>query len=267
MAKIYIIVSLHNHSKISGDYQLFNIVEDTNNNKEIINIKTAVSVKDNNDDLLLGYLTMGHNGKYDGLAFFEFDNKALYTPFSIIGNEKHNWVGVWNEIANEIGLEFNNITFVEIALDTTYNIIKKTRKFITNINDYIMYINGNIISDDDDIPDYCECFGRKRKKLNGNPTLYFRQKKSCGLGLKMYDKTREIAKTNKQYILDWLNYGKRNIYRAEVVVRNVDFADFAAEKGHNRADLQHLLIDDTFLAQLWESAAKRLFSFRNRHTR
>ena len=46
-----------------GDYQLFNIVEDTNNNKEIINIKTAVSVKNNDDDLLLGYLTMGHNRK------------------------------------------------------------------------------------------------------------------------------------------------------------------------------------------------------------
>lgn len=201
------------------------------------------------------------------MAFFEFDNKALYTPFSIIGNEKHNWVGVWNEIANEIGLEFNDITKIEIALDTTYNIIKKTRKYITNDDDYIMFINGNIINDDYDIPDYCECFSRKRKRLNKNPSLYFRQKKSCGPQLKIYDKSREIIKTNKQYIADWLNFGNRPIYRAEVVVRNVDFAAFAAEKGYNREDLQHLLIDDTFLAHLWESASKRLFLFKNRHTR
>ena len=87
---------------------------------------------DNNDDKMsvaidilmddkrhrLGCYEFSLNGKYKPYTFFTAENRALYTDFLPWLPHKNSIIGLLEDISASIGLYVNNITCVELALDT-----------------------------------------------------------------------------------------------------------------------------------------------------
>lgn len=168
----------------------------------------------------------------NSLCWFMFHNRALYEVLTSdpTTQTKSNLIGVWDEIAHDIGLELHNLTEMEIALDSNFSLSAPLRKMIKNYQRFEMFMNGNKIADPNaKIADYHETFGRSRKRLLGTPTLYFDQARKDSPLLRMYHKSKEIKdkENEKDYINEWNDFGsKAETYRAEVRLKSNSLREF-----------------------------------------
>ena len=212
------------------------------------------------DSVIIGTLTLNNSNKYKGLCFFSFDNRNLYTECGIA---KQNYIYIWDEIADDLGLEFNSLTECEIAFDTTSNIISKTFKLIKNF-EYEMYVNGKKVYDKK-IENYFECYSRTRAKKDKHPTLYFAMKKDGAPKMRIYNKTEEIKDNNnrKEYINYWNGFGKKTTYRCEVVIKSNYFKEYC-EKNNIDMYFSSILQDEDMLIALWYDFVYRLVHFKNK---
>lgn len=208
--------------------------EDDNTNKPRTKIKCNVILDDN---LLLGRFEFNNSAKYAGKCFFEFDNKALYTVANVYNGEKYNYITTIDYIEQQLHLEKNNITTVEIAMDCNFNVVNTIQKLIKDYENYTMYVNGSIINDESrKIENYGEYFQRSRKKRERYPTIYLNQAKENSPSIKMYNKQVEInEESGKEYIKEWNNM-HGTMYRVEITVKNEDFKKFLEVAG-NEIDL------------------------------
>lgn len=216
------------------------------------------------DNTFIGTLTLNNSNKYKGLCFFTFDNRNLYCDWTEcydIG--KHNYIFLWDEIADDLGLEYNSLTEVEVAFDTTSNIISKTLKLIKNF-EYEMYVNGKKV-DDKKIENYFECYSRTRTKKDKHPTLYFAMKKDGAPKMRIYNKTEEIKDNNnrKEYINYWNGFGKKTTYRCEVVIKSNYFKEYC-EKNNIDMYFSSILQDEDMLIALWYDFVYRLVHFKDK---
>lgn len=239
--------------------------------KEPIKIKAQVILDDNT---LLGTFTFHNSAKYDGYCFFEFDNKALYQSTCIIRGDKYNCEQYLTYVADILNLWLNDFTELEVACDVNHNVVAKVRKLIKDSENYDMFVNGKRLeSDDRIIENYIEIYHRTRKKLDRQPTLYFRKKKDGSPIIRIYNKSREIkeASTEKDYITKWNDFGHQDIYRIEVNVKNEFYKDFSnslrtsinfshAWGDYNVQDA--LLGTEAFKALLWSFYCDRGVYFR-----
>lgn len=220
----------------------------------------------------IGTLEMRDDCKYGGKCFFTFECKALYTITSNYPS-KFNMLCYMDYISSNLNLTFNNITLVELALDTNKNYITKVRRLIKN-TDVEMFKNGHKITDDNKvISNYGEFYSRSRKQLSKQPTLYFEQSKDTGLKLKIYNKSREMQESDSEklsYIPEWVGIvGGEDIYRCEVTIRNTDLRAFCALMGDicpEQSEYENiigLLMLDDFRGRLWAWATHRLIFFRD----
>jgi hypothetical protein len=173
-------------------------------------------------NLKMGTFTFFNTAKYDGRSFFEFDNEILYKPLT----ERMGYVSCINYILNTMGVEINNITKIDISLDTTRNV---ERDILTKIKDKPteMIYKGRVVQEDEILEDFGEYFQRKRAKRERNATLYFQHKKADGLAMKVYNKSREIEqKSGKEYINESNAFGKAQTHRVEISVKNEEFKKF-----------------------------------------
>jgi hypothetical protein len=169
----------------------------------------------------MGTFTFFNSSKYDGRSFFELDNKILYT-------ERMGYLSCLNYILDTMGIEINNITKIDISLDTTRN---AEREIVTKIKDNQteMIYKGRVVADNEILEDFGEYFQRKRLKRERNATLYFQHKKADGLAMKVYNKSREIEqKSGKEYINESNAFGKAQTHRVEISVKNEEFKKFIA---------------------------------------
>lgn len=231
-----------------------------------------------NDGRLLGEFTINNsnlaNGEY---AWFEFANSALYSNESL--NDlypRSNCLVYVTVVADSLHLKFNNVTSLEIAIDTNWNVINKVRKLIHNHNEYDMFTCGNIVKDPNrTIEDYMEIYSRSRNKLSKRPTLYFKQRQENSVALKIYDKSRELEEKGnyKEYIRDWLNFESNDIFRLEIKLRKDDFKHFAKQewcdiRWNDLSEVLGALIhDNKYVSALWIFNARRLLYFRNKETK
>ena len=225
------------------------------------------------DDRKIGTLELRDDCKYGGKCFFTFECRALYTiETQYPDGTKFNMMGYINFIADELGLKFNNITLVELALDCNKNYITKVRKMIRN-TDIEMFKNGHKITDENKvISNYGEYYSRTRKQLSKQPTLYFEQAKDTGLKLKIYNKSREMMEQEQEklsYIPEWVGIPDgQDIYRCEITIRNTDLRDFCAlnapicPEWSEYDNIIGLLMMSDFRARLWGWASHRLIFFR-----
>ena len=127
----------------------------------------------------------GAGSKYQGRAFFSFENSSLYAVFGVTADgSKANWVDMLLPICDDLGLVFNNITELEVALDTETNIIYRLRKLIKDVENYDMYLNGRKVEAGTTLESYGEYYERTREQLSRRPTLYFRQSKDTDMRLR-----------------------------------------------------------------------------------
>ena len=211
------------------------------------------------------------NGKYAPYVFFELDNRALYTEFSEWDGHKVNLAVIIEDISLDLGLRFNNITTVELSMDTNINVLAKVRKALRNTERYDMVMNNNKITDPYKvIPGYSEMYGGSRVRLSRIPTLYFRQRRDDGLKLKIYNKSTEMAIASpgkESYIPKWNGITNANIYRVEATIKNEYIKHFCRINGIPTDEaLCRLITDERFRNSLWANSVSSVLHFSDKAT-
>ena len=229
-----------------------------------LHIKIAVNICGS----LLGNLTLNNSKQCEGLCFFRFDNKALYEFLSadVSTGQKYNMIGVWELIADDLGLEFNNITELEVACDCNLNLPAKVRKLIRDFEHYEMFCNGKKVDDPNrTIDKYHEVFNRSRKRLQKHPSIYIEQARKDGPLLRIYNKTKEIEakKHTKDYISEWNMFA--TIFRAEVRLKSLSIKEFLNKYTPDMDYFTTLQMIQSkhFLVSIWDFFADRLLFFRD----
>jgi hypothetical protein len=244
----------------------------TDNGKSEGSEKESVKIKANviaDDGGLLGEFVFNNSAKYEGKCFFEFENKALYTPLSYYMGEKYNYVCCIDYVASILNLEINNITLIEISADINHNPLPRINKLLTHHEDYDFIYNGKVVEDYTKILEGVgEFYGRSRVKKNRYPTLYLSQKKDDAPSIKIYDKRAEIEDNSKQYISEWNNNLNGTMYRIEVSVKNEDIKKFLSLVQEYKEDYGTLELFLTHLGSqeykhlLWQWICDRIAYFR-----
>lgn len=214
---------------------------------------------------VLGMFVFNNSKQYEGLCFFKFENKSLYDVLTFADGHKYNLIGLITYIADDLDLEFNNITEVEIAMDCNFNISAKIRKLIRDYSNYDMFVNGKKVKDPNRVIDnYHETFKRNRKRLLYPPTLYFEQAKTDAPIMRIYNKTDEINDNGefKNYINDWNGFGNIDTYRVEVRLKSNSIKEYLTRLDTDRHPLD-LLQDPDALFSIWNYFGNRLVFFRH----
>lgn len=238
-----------------------------------------LNVRDKNGDFVLGTFIFNCGKKYKNLAFFTFENDALYRIFTKDFNgNPHNYIFCLQYVANYYGMIFNTITTLEVAFDSDFNFVKKIRQMIKDVEQYELYLNGRKIADNAEIMQgYGEFYSRNRMKLQ-SPTLYFSQSKSSDMQMRVYDKARELNESTPHKIeryKNWLDWNKTDkIYRIEIVFHATNVKDFFGryatqipkEMGGHENVLSSLCMSN-FLMSLFIDATDRLIYFKDKKTK
>ena len=97
--------------------------------EDAVKMTAVLNVRDVEGYYRLGTFTFSNSAKYAGKAFFSFENSALYRVYLKFPNEEpKNHICDLQYVADFYGMEFNNITELELAFDSTFNYISKVRK-------------------------------------------------------------------------------------------------------------------------------------------
>lgn len=239
--------------------------------KEPTKIKADIIFDDNTR---LGEFSFNDSAKYEGKCFFTVDNHALYKPngFDSQGH-KYNYMAFVDWVEQQLGLNKNNLTESEIALDVNFNPLPQLQRLIRDTTNYDMIVNGKKVDDNERINGLGEYFERTRTKRKRYPTIYLAQKKADSPSIKIYDKLAEITEeSGKDYILNWNDFNSSTMWRLEVTVKNVDFREFQEkiskniEEWGNIESVVVLLGLEQFKALLWVYITERLMYFRNKHS-
>lgn len=189
------------------------------------------------------------------------ENWVFYEVFGIYDSGKCNWLACVDYIADELGLSLNNITDLHVALDTNINFAKKIKHAQFN-DDYEVILNGKVRSNKKEVLDeilHVQTGDQCRLKTL---TIYINPKKQDGLSLKIYDKKRELEKSNKNYIPQWNGLKDKN-YRVELTIKNEHLKEFCQWKGEAIPD-ELLMATLTSQSQSQDLLFDMLYYFSNR---
>ena len=256
-----------------GEFYLRFIDEDEHN------MTALVHIRDTDGDQLLGTFEFHNTSKYIGKTFFTFENKVLYKSLIKLNDgEQHNYICIALYIFDYLGLTFNNITELELALDTPFNYIRKIRSLIKNVKKYDLILNGRKVKDNEEILNgYGEYYTRSRVELSKYPTIYHSHAKATDLSMKVYDKTREMVESTPHklsYLPEWLGWDNtEQIYRVEVRLHNTNVRDFCNRYAKNlypdsgeHSNVLSLLGLNKFRTALFFDTINRLMYFRLKST-
>lgn len=244
-----------------------------------VKMTAVLNVRDVEGYYRLGTFTFSNSAKYAGKAFFSFENSALYRIYLKFPNEEpKNHICDLQYVADFYGMEFNNVTELELAFDSTFNYISKVRKMIKAVDTYDLYLNGKKVKDDETLDGYGEYYTRSRVKMSKLPTLYFSQAKDTDMKMRMYDKARELDENspNKaERLKEWLGWDTIDtLYRVEVVMHNTNVREFVERYGERlypecgeHSNVLNLLGMSDFRLAMFLDSVDRLIYFRNKRTR
>lgn len=172
------------------------------------------------------------------------------------GNEENNtltngnrkvWVSLNNEtlyssdiyfldyITDRLGLLAHNITTLDLALDTPFNVSNAVRQCIRDKSVSTILNGKRIINRDEDRPEITYTYSGNLDKYK-YLTINIKQRnaikdKSKGVTIITYDKKAEIINSsNKNYILDYYANPKA-LFRTEVHLNNEDIKAYFIRKG------------------------------------
>ena len=244
-----------------------------------VKMTAVLNVRDVEGYYRLGTFTFSNSAKYAGKAFFSFENSALYRVYLKFPNEEpKNHICDLQYVADFYRMEFNNITELELAFDSTFNYISKVRKMIKDTDAYDLYLNGKKVKDDETLDGYGEYYTRSRVKMSKLPTLYFSQAKDTDMKMRVYDKARELNENspNKaERLKEWLGWDIIDkLYRVEVVLHNTNVREFVERYGERlysecgeHSNVLNLLGMSDFRLAMFLDSVDRLIYFRNKRTR
>lgn len=187
-------------------------------------------------------------------CWITLENKALYTKGKEYGELPYLY---W--IEEDLGLEFNNISYLELALDSNVNWFRRVRAAIRT-KELTPIVLGRAYKDMKERIKkllYLHTADRIRYRT-GTLSL----KSANGeVALEVYDKGEEIEESGKHYIRDCFGL-PGGLYRLEVKVRNRAFEDFCKAYGLTRYDIYMRLLDKSLLFELWLFFCDKLLRFK-----
>lgn len=241
-------------------------------------MRATLDVRDVAGYYRLGTFTFHNSAKYEGKAFFSFENAALYRIYMRQYNgEPINHICDLMYVCEYYGMTFNNITELELAFDSNYNYIGKVRRMIKDIDHYDLILNGRRVTDDETLDGYGEYFSRSRVKLAKLPTLYFSQAKDTDMSMRIYNKARELTESSPhkaEMMKEWLGWDDiSKLYRVEVVMHNTNVREFVGRYGERligdsgeHCNILNLLNSEEFRLAMFLDSADRMIYFRDRQT-
>lgn len=186
-------------------------------------------------------------------VWMSLSNEILYTKdISYLGY-----------ISQVLGLDFHNVTTLDLCLDTPFQVSNILKKHIRN-KELATMLNGKRVKDrtedrseityissgDLDKDKYLTISVKQRKAMHD---------KSKGVTLTTYDKAAEVRNSSKkQYILDFYGNPKK-LYRTEVHLNNEDIKDFLNSVN---AELNVYMLDEALLETMFFFHLNSLIHFK-----
>ena len=157
-------------------------------------------------------------------------------------------------IEQRLGLEFHNVTSLDLCLDTPFSISPLIKAYLHK-KDVTTILNGKrIIDRDEDRAEISYTTSGSLNKQDKYKTVNIKQRnaikdKTKGVTVQTYDKAAEISNaSDKQYILE--HYGNPNrLYRTEVHLNSEDIKTYVERRGIEYTPL--LLIDEATLEDMF----------------
>lgn len=162
------------------------------------------------------------------------ENWVFYEIFIVSSGSKCNWLSCVDYVSNELELSLNNITDLHIALDSTVNFAKKI-KHAQFCNNYDVILNGKMRSNKKEVIDEIEYLQTGDQCRLKTLSIYIKPKKRDGLSLKIYNKKRELGKSNKDYIPKWSGLKDKD-FRVELSVKNEHLREYCQYRGESIPD-------------------------------
>ncbi len=157
-------------------------------------------------------------------------------------------------IEQRLGLEFHNVTSLDLCLDTPFSVSPLVKTYLHN-KDVTTILNGKrIIDRDEDRPEISYTHSGSLNKQDKYKTVNIKQRnaitgKSNGITVQTYDKVAEISNaSDKQYILE--HYGNpARLYRTEVHLNAEDIKNYVERRGIQYTPL--ILFDEATLEDMF----------------
>ncbi|RHI29777.1 hypothetical protein DW169_17595 [Bacteroides intestinalis] len=195
-------------------------------------------------------------------VWLHIDNKQLYLKYDGITSNRTIHI---DYITDYLKLEYNNVTNLDLAIDSPTNYPKKLIALLRNEN-YVPIINGDKVMDREALIEEVLYLGVGNLKRIKEYNILISQKKaiknkSMGMSLMIYNKNREIEnRSGKEYIREL--YGKpKRLYRIEVRV-NSDALKGLFQKEQIPFSVK-LLWDKDFLFYLFLTFGERIIRFQS----
>lgn len=177
-------------------------------------------------------------------VWMSLSNETLYTE----------GIHLLADIGQRLGLTFHNVTTLDLALDTPFNVSRLVKSCAHN-KDVTTILNGKrVIDRDKDRPELTYTTSGSLNKQNKYLTVNIKQRnavkdKSKGITVLLYDKIAEIANaSDKQYILEHYDNPKR-LYRTEVHLNAEDIKNYV--KRRNIDYTPAMLFDEAILEDMF----------------
>ncbi len=191
-------------------------------------------------------------------VWVSFENKALYDG---------RFEQLYFKLITSLYLQFNNITKIELALDSTYSINKIAYRYIKNKNLEIM-INGIVVDRKEKLNLYYNSITTANRVIEHFIQIenkkYIHNAKHKGMSLKSYDKQQEIVDNNneKEYILE--KYGcPSKLYRLEITLSGEAAMEYV---NRYRIDCEKLMFNSDQLQVMFFTHINRLLRWRKGRT-
>ena len=170
-------------------------------------------------------------------------------------------------IEQRLGLEFHNVTSLDLCLDTPFSISPLIKAYLHK-KDVTTILNGKrIINRDEDRAEISYTTSGSLNKQDKYKTVNIKQRnaikdKTKGVTVQTYDKAAEISNaSDKQYILE--HYGNPNrLYRTEVHLNAEDIKTYVERRGIQYTPL--ILIDEATLEDMFFHFLGSVIRFQSR---
>ena len=229
-----------------------------NNVYEIVYIFNKDNNPEDMEEQVFGTLQWGlrsdHDEAFKPYVWLYVDNSQFYLKYDYSTNGRLMFLGY---IEQMLGLVFNNITHLDLALDSSTNYSKALIKLIRD-KDYYPIINGSKITDRKKLIEDILYIGVGNLERIKEYSLLIQQKKN-DLSLNSYNKKREVEnKSKKFYIMD--RYENPNqLHRLEIRINSDVLKDFFIR---NRIEYNpSLFITDDWLWLLFLTFLNRVIRF------
>lgn len=211
-----------------------------------------------NDKVKFGTLKFGNSFKNDNdiirYCWLRIENRILYNKSCISTT-----ISTMYWIQDDLGLEFNNITALDIALDSNISWFRRIKNALRNKSLIPIVLNRaypNVGEEEIEPIDFRHKDNRKRYTSN---TMYINNSDKDMI-FNVYDKGKEILKSGKLYIREWFN-SEGNINRAEIRLKNKSLNEYCEKNNISQYDLYMQLSDDNKLFDIYYFFSNRIIHF------